>query len=71
VEESSTPTGHVKGRVTVDCGRIIKAAKTSTTHHTPYGTLTAKEPMVQAAGYAAEIMSEQMMTHTHGCVIEG
>ena len=27
--------------------------------------------MVQAAGYAAEVMSEQTMTHTHGCVIEG
>jgi hypothetical protein len=53
------------------CGRVLKSAKTSTTHRTPHRTYKAKEPMVQAAGYAAEIMSKQTMTHTHGCVIEG
>jgi len=67
----STDARHAKRRATVNCGRILKSAKTSTTHRTPHDVLKATEPMMQAAGYAAEVMSEQAMTHTHGCVIEG
>jgi hypothetical protein len=67
----STNTRHAKGRVTVDCGRILKSARTSTTHRTPHAVLQTKEPMLQTAGYAAEVMFAQPMTHAHGCVIQG
>jgi len=61
----STDTRHAK---TVDCGRLSTSAGPT---HRARAILKCKEPMVQAAGYAAEIMSKQTMTHTHGCVIEG
>jgi len=63
---------HVKGPATVDgdSERMIKSARISAIQRTPHH-VKAKEPMVQAAGYAAEVMSEQVMTHTYGCVIEG
>ena len=52
-------------------GRMSKTAETDSTHRAPHGTPPVKDPVVQAGGYAAEIMSGQVMTHTHGCVIEG
>jgi hypothetical protein len=33
--------------------------KSATIHRAPYGNLKAKVPMVQAAGFAAGILSEQ------------